>query len=380
VAEPLDAEVFYLPPEKELRAEIDRRREAGKLPGRVHRAIPEHRGESDSQRLFEAAWLGPWLREAGVAHVHAHFGGMAARTAWWLRKLHGIPYSFTGHANDIFCETDFPISNAMLARDAAFIVTETDYARKWMEEKHPFTRGKVRRVFNGIALDGFPAPHPAGPPPRVFSVGRYVEKKGFADLIAACALLRDQGRAFECLIAGGGPLEADLQDRIERANLGSWVKLLGPRPQSEVRQLLAEATVFVLPCVREAGGGSDNLPTVIMEAMACGIPVVSTPIAGVPEMITDGQDGLLAPSENPPAVAAAIGRLLEDRTLAARLASAARETALAKFAIEKTTAELKRLLIERAGLTPPPAALQLDPALASLRPPGLFARLWRRRR
>ena len=202
------AAVFYLPPEKELRAEVDRLRGAGQLPRQVHRAIPAHRAEPDSQRMFEAAWLGSQLKQAGIRHVHAHFGGMAARTAWWLWHLHGIPYSFTGHANDIFCDTDFPVSNRTLARDARFLVTETDYARHWMEEKHPVARGKVFRVFNGIDLNGFPPRESSTAPPTILSVGRYVEKKGFPDLIKACALLTRQGRAFECLIVGGGPLES----------------------------------------------------------------------------------------------------------------------------------------------------------------------------
>jgi glycosyltransferase involved in cell wall biosynthesis len=377
LAEHLEADIFYLPGEKELRAEVDRRRVAGQLARRAHRAIPRHRGESDSQRMFEAAWLAPVLKEAGIRHIHAHFGGLAARTAWWLRRLSGIPYSFTGHANDIFCETGFPVSNEQLVRDACFIVTETDYARHWMEEKYPFARGKVRRVFNGIALDGFPPRQPSGPIPRILSVGRYVEKKGFADLIEACRLLRAAGQEFECLIIGGGPLAETLQAAIDRADLGSSVKLLGPRPQGEVRRLLSEAQLFVLACVVEEGGGSDNLPTVIMEAMACGLPVVSTRVAGVPEMIADGEEGLLVPAHDPSALSAAILQVLRAPDLAERLGRRGREAAQAKFAVETTAAELKHLLIERAGVSIPPEALRFDPELGRLRRRGWFTRLFK---
>ncbi len=374
LAEPLRAPIFYLPEEKPLRAEVDRRREAGELPRAVRRAMSRHRGEADSQRLFEAVWLAPELKRRGIRHVHAHFGGMAARTAWWLRRLFGIRYSFTGHANDIFCENDFPVTNAMLVQAAEFVVTETDFARRWMEQRHPFAKGRVFRVFNGIDLSGFLPRARPGAVPRLLSVGRYVEKKGFPDLIEACRLLRERGRKFECQIVGGGPLEEELCAQIEAAGLAREVQLPGPRSQREVRELLATADVFVLPCVPEAGGGSDNLPTVIMEAMAAGVPCICTPIAGVPEMITSGADGLLVPPRDPPAVAAAIERLLDSPELAARLGAAGRATAREKFAIEKTTGDLKRLLVRRARVPVPAEALAREPAL---REPALL-KWWRR--
>ena len=359
----MDAEVFYLPEEKTLRAEVDALGAAGKLSRRTRRAMAQGRTEKDSQRIFEAVWLAPRLRERGVRHVHAHFGGVAARTAWWLRELFGFSYSFTGHANDIFCATDFPVSNADLVRGARFVVTETDHARRWMEEKYAGARGKVFRVFNGIALDGFPPRAAAGAVPRILSVGRSVEKKGFADLIAACGLLRGRGVEFECAIVGGGPLEQELQAQIDAAQLGEVVKLLGPRPQAEVRRMLAEAQLFVLACVVEKDGGSDNLPTVIMEAMACGTPVISTRVAGVPEMLDDGQTGLLAPPNDPPALAAAMEKLLRDPALAARLAADARRSAGEKFAVGKTTRDLQHLLLRHGAVVAPEAARNLDPTL-----------------
>jgi len=171
LAEKLDVEVFHAPEEKALRTEVDERRARHELSGRAYRAIPKHRRETDSQRMFEAVWLGPLLRARGIRHVHAHFGGVAVPTAWWLRKLYGLSYSFTGHANDIFCPTDFPVSNADLVRDARFVVTETDYARRWMEEKYPWAAGKV----------GFPPMLRDGP---VGAAGKFVPR---------AALCREKG-------------------------------------------------------------------------------------------------------------------------------------------------------------------------------------------
>ena len=378
LAAEMAAEVFYLPEEKALRAEVDAERAVGKLGRRARRAMAKQRAAGDSQRIFEAIWLAPRLRERGVRHVHAHFGGVAARTAWWLRELGGFSYSFTGHANDIFCATDFPVSPADLVAGARFVVTETDHARRWMEATYPAARGRIFRVFNGIALDGFLPREPAGAVPRILSVGRYVEKKGFGDLIAACALLRDRGVAFACEIVGGGPLEAELLGQIEARQLGGMVRLLGPRPQTEVRRLLAQAQLFVLPCVVEADGGSDNLPTVIIEAMLAGVPVISTTVAGVPEMIAAGEDGLLTPPGDPAALAAALERLVLDAALGERLATRARQSAVAKFSVETTVRELQCLLIRQAPIFVPEAARDHDSTLPEVPRTPFWTGLMRR--
>lgn len=389
LAEALNLEIFYAIEEKQLRAEVDALREQGKLSWRASRAIPRHRREPDSQRMFESIWLAPHLKRAGVRHVHAHFGGIAARTAWWLKRLFGFRYSFTGHANDIFCENHFPVSNSDLVRDAVFVVTETDYARQWMERKHPSAQGKVFRVFNGIALDGFPLNKPqsgagilpvtedANCVPRILSVGRAVEKKGFADLIEACRLLRQEGLKFTCDLIGGGPLENELQSQIERDGLREMVRLLGPMQQSEVRQRLAASRLFVLACVPEKDGGSDNLPTVIMEAMASGVPVVSTQVAGVPEMIDDGSEGFLVAPRDPPALAHAMAKLLRDSELARAMGERGRATAEERFAIENTTRMLKHLLVECAFVTPPLAARQSDPLMPAVSLLGRIRNAWR---
>jgi glycosyltransferase involved in cell wall biosynthesis len=361
VREELDLEVVYLPESGTLRAEIDMLRETHKLNRAVRRALPKVRTQPDSTRLFEAAWIGPLLQQEKIHHVHAHFGGMAARTAWWLR-LYGISYSYTGHANDIFCPNDFPISNGDLVEDATFVVTETDYARQWMENHYPRAAGKIVRVYNGIDR-AFPPREPPAETPRILSVGRLIEKKGFADLIEACRLVRERGLSFECAIVGEGPLREQLQQQIDAASLGDEIRLIGPQSQQEVRVLLSEADVFVLASVPESDGGSDNLPTVIIEAMMCGTPVISTRLAGIPEMIQHGENGLLVGARNAPALATAIEQLLRDRTLATKLGTHAKGTAIQKFSIEATTRTLKHLLVHRAGVKPPKEARAFDKTL-----------------
>jgi glycosyltransferase involved in cell wall biosynthesis len=353
LAAQMDGDIFYLPEEKSLRQEVDARRSDGKLGWRARKAIPRHRGERDSQRMFEAVWLAPELRARGIKHVHAHFGAMATRTAYWLKELFGFTYSFTGHANDIFCDTDYPLTNADLAREATFIVTETDYARRWMERRHPFTKGRVHRVFNGIDPTGFYPHQPAGSVPRIISVGRYVEKKGFDILIDACATLRDRGVEFSCDIIGGGPLQEVLERMVRDRNVENHVRILGPRSQDEVRRALAESQVFALACQPDEEGGSDNLPTVIAEAMFTGIPCISTNLAGVPEMIDDGVNGLLVPPRNAAALAEGLERLLVDREFADRIAQAGLASAKEKFSIEKSVRELRELLAKKAKVHDP---------------------------
>ena len=152
--------------------------------------------------------------------------------------------------------------------------------------------------------------------------------------------------------------------------------LCGPRAQAQVRQRLAEARLFVLACVPEAGGGSDNLPTVIMEAMACGLPVISTRLAGVPEMIESGVEGWLVEPRDAEALAGAAARFLTNQAEAEGFGERARAAAREKFAIEKTTSALKHLLVERAGVPAPPMARQADLALRE-KTPGWLARWWR---
>jgi len=349
----MDGGIFYLPDEKLLRQEVDSRRSEGKIGWRARKAIPRHRGETDSQRMFEAVWIAPELKTRGIKHVHAHYGGMATRTAYWLKKLFGFTYSFTGHANDIFCDTEFPVTNADLAREAKFIVTETDYARRWMEERYPFTKGRVFRVFNGMDPSGFFPREPEGAVPRIISVGRYVEKKGFDILIDACAVLRDRGVAFSCDIIGGGPLHEVLERMVCDRNVGEQVRILGPRSQEEVRRALSESQVFALACQPDEEGGSDNLPTVIAEAMFAGLPCVSTNLAGVPEMIDNGVNGLLVQPRNAMALADGLERLLVDRDFANLLAQAGLVSAREKFSIEKSVRKLRELLAKRARVHDP---------------------------
>jgi colanic acid/amylovoran biosynthesis glycosyltransferase len=299
----------------------------------------------DKRRFREAVYLGPLLQNGGITHLHAHFASIAAHTAWWLKRLFGITYSFTGHANDIFCpKPEHRISLDDLVREASFVVTETNYSANRLKQEFPYALDKIVRVYNGLDLSIFKAAVSAAKPVRIISVGRLIEKKGWRYLIEACALLRDNGLSFDCRIAGDGPDEEALQHLIQQLRLNERVHLIGPRAQSEIIDMLAESSLFVLPAIRDRHGDSDNLPTVLIEALASSLPVVATKVAGIPEIVEEGTNGLLVPEKESKQLAFAIERLCKNATRLRALGIESRRIAEHKFALEITVAQLKTLL------------------------------------
>ncbi len=369
--------VTYLPPEAELREAVNEARAS--FTSRQRRELSRWRAvKGDSNRVFEALWLGRELKARGVRHVHAHFAGLAARTAWLVRRLWGISYSLTGHADDIFSPEPREISLGRLVQHARFIATETDYSRARLESEFAAARGKAARVFNGIGEESFAVEQTDAPaaaePSRIVSVGRLVEKKGFPTLLAACVRLRDQGVSFALDLIGAGPLEGALREQVAALGLEPFVTLHGAQPQSFVRARLASARVFALAAQREGDGGSDNLPTVIMEAMAASRPVVSTRIAGIPEMVEPGVTGALVAENDAKGLAEALAGYLRDPALAAAHGAHGCAQARTKFLIGESVATLARLLARRGGVRFLRAAVQRDAALR--RPLATWLRGW----
>lgn len=336
--------VHYLPEEKELLEDVRRSSKKRKLSTDIVDALDEWGRRTDFLRLHQAVYVGLRLREMEIVHVHAHFAGMAARTAFWINKFFGITFSFTAHANDIFSPRQFEIGLDKLIETARAIITETDYAARFLRERFPHRADRVHRIYNGLNFAEFGRADFTSAPPLIIAVGRLIPKKGFADLIRACALLAERGKSFRCEIIGEGPLENELREQIDEPGLANEVTLSGAKPQSQLRQCLATANIFVLPSVVDADGGMDNLPTVIMEAMATGLPVVSTNIGGIPEMVIDNQTGFLVEPADPVATAGAIEMVINDRPLAARLGRSGYERARALFSIEKNVRELCALI------------------------------------
>jgi colanic acid/amylovoran biosynthesis glycosyltransferase len=341
--------VHYLPEEKELLEEVRRAGKKRKLGTDVVTALDEWGRRSDFLRLYQAVYVGLRLRQMGIDHVHAHFAGMAARTAFWINKFFSIAFSFTAHANDIFSPRQFEIGLDKLVDSARAIVTETDYAARFLRERFPDRADRVHRIYNGLDVAEFGRADFSSTPPLIIAVGRLIRKKGFNDLIGACALLAQRGKSFRCEIIGEGPLESELRGQIGEVSLQNNVVMTGAKPQLQLRQGLAAANVFVLPSVIDSDGGMDNLPTVIMEAMATGLPVVSTNIGGIPEMVIENENGFLVQPGDAAAMADAIERVISDRSLAARLGHSGYERARTLFSIENNVRELCALIKTGGG-------------------------------
>jgi colanic acid/amylovoran biosynthesis glycosyltransferase len=340
----LVSEVNYLPEEKEIVGEVEKAVRRDTLPIAAAQAIENWGRQTDFLRLYQAAHIGPRL--TGDTHLHAHFAGMAARTAYWIRQFFGIPFSFTAHANDIFVSRSFAIGLDRLVDAATFVATESDYAANDLRARFPQSAKKIHRVYNGLDLSTFRRAEFAAPVPLILSVGRLIEKKGFPDLIKACRILAESGYNFRCEIIGDGPLKIDLHAQIEAANLRDKVILAGAQSQSEIKHRLAAANLFVLACTTDSDGGSDNLPTVIMEAMATGLPVVSTTIAGIPEMVQPGVTGDLVPPNDPRELARAVGKIIVDPVHARDLGDKGSAVAHKKFSIQTSGKTLLSLFAQ----------------------------------
>lgn len=351
--------VIFLPPRDELVEQVRRWKDEHALPRAAPLVLRHWEDRPDKARVYEAAWIAKKMRDLGGAaprHVHSHFAGIGARTCWWLRKFSGASFSFTAHANDFFCKPgEQQPEFHRLFEDASLVVTVSDCTERQLREQFPACAARIHRVYNGLdlapLLDARRRADRSRAAGGILSVGRLIEKKGFDDLITACGLLRDEGRAFRCRIVGEGPLEEELRGQIERLGLRQHVELLGPRGMDEIVRLLAEETqVFALACATERDGGKDNLPTVIMEAMAAMLPCVSTRLAGVPEMVIDGKTGLLCAERQPAAFAAHLAALLRDPARCERMGAAGLAHAKASFAQEVTARHLLQTFAAFTGL------------------------------
>ncbi|MFL5802860.1 MAG: glycosyltransferase, partial [Roseiflexaceae bacterium] len=291
--------------------------------------------------LAEALYLARLLRRAArrgepIEHLHAHFAHDPTLIALLAQKLTGISFSFTAHARDLFQIPRAALAERIAAASA--VITCCGANLDYLHDTAPAgTRDKIRLIHHGVDLRGFRPttddrrpttddqqalygdPSVAAPLiaqettdhgprttdswPLIMSVGRLVEKKGFPDLLRACALLKERGYRFRCAIYGEGPLRGELAALIAQHGLGDMVALPGAVAQHELIPVLQQAGIFALTPFVTEDGDRDGVPNVLVEAMACGVPVVATAISGIPELVTHEQNGLLVAPHDPTAIA-----------------------------------------------------------------------------
>ena len=270
------------------------------------------------------------LRKQQVSHIHSQWinscGTVGMYTAWLLNK----PFSFTGHAADLFRER---CALKDKIKRSQFIVCISSFHRDFYlsEGADPsqliisycgidtglFSPGKTSALNSGSSEKT---------PIRLLSAARLVDKKGFKYLISACKSLADQGVDFSCTIAGDGPLLNELEYQIQQLHLGGRVTLTGrPILQEDIPSFMRRGDIYCLPCVWAGDGDVDGLPQMLMEAMACGVPVVSTRLVGIPDLVVDGETGLLAEPNNSEELAGKLQQLIDDDSLRGKLSQNGRQ-------------------------------------------------------
>jgi colanic acid/amylovoran biosynthesis glycosyltransferase len=291
--------------------------------------------------LLEACRISRWLAEAGSTHLHAHFGTNPAEVAALVHELSGVPYSFTVHGPEEF-DKPHALSLARKMAGAAFVVAISSYGRSQLWRWLAAAQWPMVRVVHCGLEDAFfarPGAVPQSPSRRLVCVGRLCEQKGQLLLVEAAARLARAGVDFELVLAGDGPMRAEIERGIATHGLEDRVRITGWISSAQVRDELLAARALVLPSFAE------GLPVVIMEAMALGRPVISTYVAGIPELVREGLDGWLVPAGDVDATVAAIQACLESSAerlgeMGAQAIARARE----RHHVDTEAAKLKALI------------------------------------
>jgi len=344
----LRAPIRYAPSSRELDALARKAKRGGRWPSAL---VAQHEKKYGAQykaalRARNALFFVELFEGARVPHFHVHFANRAAHTAMFVKAVSGIPFSMTAHGQDFMSDLGNDELLRELCAGAEFVGAETDFSRDLLAARCPESRSKIFRVYNGIDLSRFPwrdvllhVPGRAEARPskiRFLSVGRLVAFKGFDILIDACAELQKQRINFDCEIIGDGALREELEESARRQDLRERIHFAGEQSQNYVRSALRDCDVFVLASAPDERGASDIFPTVIAEAMATGKPVVSTTVAGIPELVANGETGLLVPPGDARALANAMEQLARNENLRGDFGRAGRLRIEQKFTIEKT--------------------------------------------
>jgi len=344
----LRAPIRYAPPSRDLDALARKAKRKGRWPTAL---VAQHEKKYGTAykaalRARNALFFVELFEREQVPHFHVHFANRAAHTAMFVKAISGIPFSMTAHGQDFMSDLGNDELLRELCASAEFVGAETNYSRDLLAARCPESREKIFRVYNGIDLSRFPRrdvlphiPEQAEARPskiRFLSVGRLVAFKGFDILIDACAELQKRGLNFNCEIIGEGALGDELRQRVTRQNLRERIHFAGEQSQNYVLAALRDCDIFVLASAQDERGASDIFPTVIAEAMATGKPVVSTTVAGIPELVANRETGLLAPPRDARALGDGMEQLARDENLRADFGHAGRLRIEQKFTIEKT--------------------------------------------
>jgi len=292
-------------------------------------------GWSGLAYAVEAAMVARWMRREGAQHLHVHFGNAGASVGVLVKRLSGCHLSYTIHGPDEFDEVQGQ-HLALKMRQADAVVCISQFARgQLMRIADPAQWGKFHVCRLGVEPGQFPfALRDPGPLTQLLCVGRLTPAKGQVLLVQALAQLRDTGVRCHLTLVGAGPDRERIEDEIASLRLEHDVTLTGALTQDQVRERFARADVFVLPSLAE------GIPVVLMEAMSCGVPCVTTPVNGIPELVLHDQTGLLATAGDVASLAASLRQLIKQPALRRTLALAARDKVRRDFDLQRNVAAL----------------------------------------
>ena len=291
----------------------------------------------------KSVYLAQVMEERGIRHVHAHFATHPALAALIISELTGATFSFSAHAHDFF--VDIQMLCTKLAK-ATFIVTHCDFNKRYLLGLCPETPAdKIAVVRDGIELAhyGKRRGEKTGGPYTILCVASLQPYKGVEYLVRACGLLKSRLGDFRCLLVGEGRERPKLERLISELELDKTVRLLGGRPHDEVVRLLDQADAFVAPSVEAPDGQMDAIQVAVIEALASYLPVVSTDLSAIPELIKDGITGLLVPPADAAALADAIVRLHDSPELCQTLGRQGRDEVAAAYQLGPNVARLRSL-------------------------------------
>ena len=284
----------------------------------------------------KSVFLAQQLEQEGVRHIHAHYATYPTTMALIIASLSKATFSFTVHAHDI------QVNRALLRwklRETRFVRSISALNKRFLETRYPKEAlGKIHVIHVGIETRLYSAGTRANN--RILCVAAHKPYKGLPWLIEACRILRDEGTDVQCDIIGEGPMGDELAAMIRERGLTTTVRLLGPRTQEEVTRRMAGTSLFVLPSVVAPDGQMEGIPVSLMEAMAAGCAVVSTSIAGIPELVDHGVSGLLVPPGDARALANAMRELLADPGRARRMGERGRDKVIAEFTLSQCVRQL----------------------------------------
>ncbi|MFA5197615.1 MAG: glycosyltransferase family 4 protein [Patescibacteria group bacterium] len=279
--------------------------------------------------FWEGVYYARAMEKMGMRHIHAHFAWSAADCARIINKLTDIPFSLTAHQSDIH---RFPERLSEKLEDAKFILTCTRGNKEYLAKKYgEKIGGKISVIYHGIDLSQFsPDIRKKEKDIDILSIGSLIKCKGFEYLIEACAQIKDRGLFRKCIIVGEGEDKDSLEALIWRLGLSDKMEIKGPVSHSEVTALYERAKSFILP-ITIIDGAPHGVPNVLAEAMAMGLPVITTHVPHIPELIENNKNGLLVVDKNLRELADAIGEILSNENLRSRLGEEARTKIISDF-------------------------------------------------